>query len=59
MVRGLAGSGKSLLALGYLFNQLEKNRIDKIIIFCNTIAAKGAAKLGYMPGDKDSKLLDS
>ena len=59
MVRGKGGSGKSILSLGFLFNQLEKNRIDKIIIFCNTIAAKGAAKLGYMPGDKNTKLLDS
>lgn len=59
MVRGPAGTGKSLLALGYLFNQLEKNKIDKIIIFCNTIAAKGAAKLGFYPGSKDEKLLDS
>jgi len=59
MVRGPAGTGKSLLALGYLFNQLERNKIDKIIIFCNTIAAKGAAKLGFYPGSKDEKLLDS
>ena len=59
MIRGKAGSGKSVLALGYLFNQLEKGRIDKIIVFCNTVAAKGAAKLGYMPGDKNAKLLDS
>ncbi len=59
MVRGPAGTGKSLLALGYLFNQLEKNKIDKIIVFCNTIAAKGAARLGYYPGSRDEKLLDS
>lgn len=59
MIRGKAGSGKSILALGYLFNQLEKGRIDKIIIFCNTVAAKGAAKLGYYPGSREEKLLDS
>ena len=59
MIKGPAGSGKSYLALGYLFNQLEKNRIDKIIIFCNTVAAKNAARLGYLPGDRDMKLLDS
>ena len=59
MIRGKAGSGKSVLALGYLFNQLEKNRIDKIIVFCNTVAAKGAAKLGYLPGSREEKLLDS
>ena len=59
LVRGPAGSGKSLLSLGFLFNQLERHRIEKIIIFCNTVAAKNAAKLGYYPGDKITKLLDS
>ena len=46
MIEGRAGSGKSLLSLCYLFEQLEKGKIDKIIVFCNTIAAAGAAKLG-------------
>lgn len=59
MLRGPAGSGKSFLGLGYLFALLEKGKIDKIVIFCNTVAAKGAAKLGYYPGSKDEKLLDS
>ena len=30
-----------------------------IIIFCNTIATKNSAKLGYYPGTRDEKLLDS
>lgn len=34
------------LALGYLMNQLERGGIDKIIIFCNTVATKNSAKLG-------------
>lgn len=59
VVRGPAGTGKSLLSLGFLFDQLEKNKIDKIIIFCNTVATEGSAKLGYYPGDKNQKLLDS
>ena len=59
MLRGPSGAGKSHLALGYLFYLLEHNRIDKIIVFCNTIATKNAAKLGYYPGDKNEKLLDS
>ena len=59
MLRGPAGTGKSYLALAYLFNQLEKHKIDKIIVFCNTIAVKGAARLGFYPGDKNEKLLDS
>ena len=59
MIRGSAGTGKSYLALGYLFSQLEKGKIDKIIIFCNTVATMGSAKLGYYPGSRTEKLLDS
>ena len=59
MIRGCAGTGKSYLALGYLFSLLEKEIIDKIIIFCNTVATSGSAKLGYYPGSREEKLLDS
>lgn len=59
LLRGPAGTGKSLLALGYLFYLKEHHKIDKIIIFCNTVATAGSAKLGYYPGSKDDKLLDS
>ena len=59
MLRGSAGTGKSYLALGYLFEALEKNKISKIIIFCNTVATAGSAKLGYYPGSREDKLLDS
>lgn len=59
MLRGPAGSGKSYLAMGYLMSQLEHGKIDKIIIFCNTIAAKNAVKMGFYPGDRNAKLLDS
>lgn len=59
MIKGPAGTGKSHLAVGYLFHLLEKGKIDKIIIFCNPVATKNAAKLGFYPGSKDAKLLDS
>lgn len=59
MIKGPAGSGKTLLAFGYLFQQLERHKIDRIIIFCNTVAARNAAKLGYLPGSREEKLLDS
>lgn len=59
MIRGSAGTGKSYLALGYLFSHLEHGSIDKIIIFCNTVATSGSAKLGYYPGSRIEKLLDS
>jgi predicted ribonuclease YlaK len=59
MVKGPAGSGKTYLSLAYLLHLLYKHKIDKIIIFCNTVATKGSAKLGYYPGSRDEKLLDS
>ena len=59
MIRGAAGTGKSYLSFGYMFDLLEKGIIDKIIIFCNTVATKGSAKLGFYPGSRDEKLLDS
>ena len=59
MVKGPAGTGKTYLSLAYLFSQLERGKIDKIIVFCNTVATKNSAKLGYYPGTKDEKLLDS
>ncbi|HAH17817.1 MAG TPA: hypothetical protein DCL29_02225 [Eubacterium sp.] len=59
MLRGAAGTGKSYIGLGYLFNQLERDNIDKIIIFCNTVATAGSAKLGFYPGSRTEKLLDS
>ncbi len=59
MLRGAAGTGKSYLGLGCLFDALESQRIDKIIIFCNTVATLGSAKLGYYPGSRTEKLLDS
>ena len=59
VIKGPAGSGKSLLSLAYLFKILEEGKIDKIIIFCNTVATAGSAKLGYYPGSRTEKLLDS
>lgn len=59
MLRGSAGVGKSHLAFGCLFDYLESGRIDKIIMFCNTVATANSAKLGYYPGSRTEKLLDS
>lgn len=59
MLRGPAGSGKSYISFGYMFDLLEHGQIDKVIVFCNTVATKGSAKLGYYPGSRTEKLLDS
>ena len=59
MLKGPAGSGKTYLSMSFLMNRLEKGEIDKIIVFCNTVATKNSAKLGFYPGTRDEKLLDS
>ena len=59
LVGGPAGSGKSFVALSQLFSLLESNKIDRIVIFCNPIVAKNAAKLGFYPGTVQEKLLSS
>lgn len=59
MLTGGPGAGKTLLSLGYLLEQYEYGLIDKIIIFTNPVAAKGAAKLGYTPGSLLEKQLDT
>lgn len=59
MLKGKAGSGKSYLALGYLFHLLDKNKIDKIIVFCNTLPTNSSARLGFYPGSRDEKIFSS
>lgn len=56
---GPAGSGKTQLALGYAFQQIEKGKLDRIIIFCNPMIANQAVRLGFLPGTRDEKLLES
>ncbi len=59
MIKGPAGTGKTYISLGFLLHKLERGHIDKIIVFCNTVATKNSAKLGFYPGTRDEKLLDS
>lgn len=59
VLRGPAGSGKSWLGLTYLFYLLESGKIDKIYIFCNPVATRDSARLGFYPGTKNEKVLDS
>ena len=59
ILRGPAGSGKSYLGFAYLYYLLEHHAINKIYMFCNPVATKDSAKLGFYPGSKNDKLLDS
>lgn len=59
MIKGVAGTGKSYLALGYLFHLLEKEEIQKIVVFTNTQPTANAARLGFYPGTRTEKLMES
>lgn len=59
MVSGKAGSGKSLLSLAYSLNMIENGKYDKLIIFSNPVGSRNSAKLGFYPGTRLEKILDS
>lgn len=59
MIKGTAATGKSYLSIGYLMSLMDKHKIDKIIVFCNTVATANAAKLGFLPGEQWEKLVDA
>lgn len=59
IIRGRAGSGKSLLGLGYLFQELERGKIDKIVMFVNPVATRDSCKFGFLPGTFLEKVLGS
>lgn len=59
MLTGKSGTGKSHLAVAALFTKLEKHEIEKIYMFCNPVATRDSARLGFYAGTKDQKLLDS
>lgn len=59
VLRGKAGSGKSLIGLTYLFSLLESNKIDRIIMFVNPVATKDSCKFGFLPGTALDKILGS
>lgn len=59
LIGGNAGSGKTYISFAYLFSLLEEGTIDRIVVFCNPVVAKNAAKLGFYPGTPNEKLLSS
>ena len=58
-IKGKPGSGKSLIALNYAIQQIERGKYSKLICFVNPVASRNSAKLGYYPGTRDEKILDS
>jgi predicted ribonuclease YlaK len=59
MVKGKAGSGKSLIALSFAMREIERGKYDRLICFVNPMASRNSAKLGFYPGTRDEKIMDS
>lgn len=59
MLKGPAGTGKSYIGLGYLLYKLEKHDIDKIVVFVNPTPTAHSAKIGFYPGTRIEKLMES
>jgi phosphate starvation-inducible PhoH-like protein len=54
ILKGQAGSGKSLLAAQVALDMLFKKDVEKVIITRPTVEA--AASIGFLPGSKEDKL---
>lgn len=58
MIKGVAGTGKSLIALNSAWHLIERGIYDRLIIFVNPVKTKDSTELGYYKGTRDDKLLD-
>jgi len=54
VIKGQAGSGKSLVAAQVALDLLFKKEVEKIIL--SRPAVNAGEEIGFMPGDKDAKL---
>lgn len=59
MLKGPAGTGKTLIAVAYAMQELQRGHISKIYFFTNALPAKDTYDIGALPGTKDEKLMDS
>lgn len=59
MIKGKAGSGKTLLGLSYAMSMIESGKYSKLVVFGNPVNTKNSAKLGFYPGSRTEKILDS
>ena len=58
MIRGKAGSGKTMIALNHAWNKVER-RSARLVIFFNPAPSKDSQELGFFKGDMISKALQS
>ena len=58
MIRGKAGSGKTLIALSHAWRQVERNNA-RLVIFFNPAPSKDSIEMGFFKGDLIEKAMQS
>ena len=56
ILTGKAGSAKTLLAMSYIMQALQNNRIDNIVVAFNSVPLFKSKSLGFYPGTRTQKL---
>lgn len=59
LITGAAGTGKTLVSLSYIMDMIEHNKYKKLVIFSNPVCTKDSVDLGFYPGTKLEKILNS
>lgn len=57
LIQGAWGGGKDFLMSAHAIDLVRKQRYDKIIWLRNNIEVKNSKQIGFLPGDKNDKLL--
>lgn len=57
LIQGAWGGGKDLLMSAHAIDLVRKQKYDKIIWLRNNIEVKNSKQIGFLPGDKNEKLL--
>ena len=56
---GVAGSAKTLLSLAWIMQNLQNGKINKCVVIFNSVPLRNNQSLGFYPGDRNQKLLQS
>ena len=57
MIGGKFGTGKTFIMATAAMELLEKDKFDRLVYVRNNIEVKDSKPIGFIPGDKDEKLL--
>ena len=56
VISGKFGTGKDLIMISNALKLIEEGKYDKLLYIRNAVGVKDAKEIGYIPGDKNSKL---